>query len=61
MFKVIIAGDLQIFDLYGEKCLLTSSDRRIVALRYEIRVAESNGGVRSLAGSSEIVVSARVQ
>jgi len=39
----------------------TSSDRQIIALFYEIEVAESNGDVRVLIGSCETAVCTHAQ
>jgi len=49
----------QIFDLYSEKHLKTSSDYQ--TMLWEIGVAESNGNVRILTLSSELAVSAHAQ
>ena len=51
----------QIFYLYSEKRLKTSSNRRTIAIFMEIVVAEYNSDVRILTGSSEIALCAYAQ
>jgi len=51
----------QIFHLCSEKHLKTSSDRQVDTSFRKSGVAESNGAVRILTGSSEVAVSAHAQ